>query len=131
MLEQLAKQCDRKTASKKSGMEKKPDDISLLASGEKGDEVGAASDEESVNKNNKTVDAPKSPSTEEGESSAFGESTAIKRFIERTRDIVDTIDKQVAEAQNIQRLAEIQRNIDTSGLEKFPDSPITNEYRVC
>ena len=41
---------------------------------------------------------------------AFVESSLIKQFVERTRDIVDTIDKQVAEAQNIQRLAEIQQN---------------------
>ena len=35
----------------------------------------------------------------------------------------------MAEAQNIQRLAEIQRNLDTSGLEKNPDNPICTEYR--
>ena len=54
----------------------------------------------------------------------------VRRCVDRSREILDSIDKQVAEAQNIQRLAEIQRNLDTSGLEKMPDSPITNEYRV-
>merc|ERR1712088_707599 len=75
------------------------------------------------------ADAPKSPSTEDRENLAFVESSLIKQFVERTRDIVDTIDKQVAEAQNIQRLAEIQRNLDTTGLEKYPESPICIEYK--
>ena len=54
----------------------------------------------------------------------------VRRCVDRSREILDSIDKQVAEAQNIQRLAEIQRNLDASGLEKMPESPITNEYRV-
>ena len=54
----------------------------------------------------------------------------VRRCVDRSREILDSIDKQVAEAQNIQRLAEIQRNLDTSGLEKMAESPITNEYRV-
>lgn len=53
----------------------------------------------------------------------------VRRCVDRSREILDSIDKQVAEAQNIQRLAEIQRNLDTSGLEKMAESPITNEYR--
>ena len=52
------------------------------------------------------------------------------RCVERTRDILESIDKQVAEAQNIQRLAEIQKNLDTSGLDKYADNPIAKEYRV-
>ena len=32
--------------------------------------------------------------------------------------------------QNKQKLAEIQGNVDTSGLERMPDHPITAEYRV-
>ena len=54
----------------------------------------------------------------------------VRRCVDRSREILDSIDKQVAEAQNIQRLAEIQRNLYTSGLEKMAESPITNEYRV-
>ena len=54
----------------------------------------------------------------------------VRRCVDRSREILESIDKQVAEAQNIQRLAEIQRNLDTSGLEKMPDSPICAEYRV-
>merc|ERR1719225_530141 len=53
----------------------------------------------------------------------------VRRCVDRSREILDSIDKQVAEAQNIQRLAEIQQNLDTSGLEKMAESPITNEYR--
>ena len=34
-----------------------------------------------------------------------------------------------AEAQNIRRMAEIQSCLDSSGLEKIPESPITLEYR--
>ena len=139
MLEQLAKQCDRKQPTSKT-KDKKPDDSlssakdSSLISNEKGD--GSGGDEESVDRISKlstatsALDVPKSPSTEERDNSAFVESTLIKKFVDRTRDIVDTIDKQVAEAQNIQRLAEIQQNLDTSGLEKFPESPISIEYRV-
>ena len=54
----------------------------------------------------------------------------VRRCVDRSREILESIDKQVAEAQNIQRLAEIQANLDTSGLEKMPDSPICAEYRV-
>ena len=54
----------------------------------------------------------------------------MKRCVDRTREILESIDRQVAEAQNIQRLAEIQRFLDTTGLEKMPDSAICAEYRV-
>lgn len=54
----------------------------------------------------------------------------VRRCVDRSREILESIDKQVAEAQNIQRLAEIQRSLDTSGLEKIPESPISSEYRV-
>ena len=43
---------------------------------------------------------------------------------------MSAIDHQVAEAQNKQRLQEIMLRLDTSGLEKMPDSPICQEYRV-
>ena len=36
---------------------------------------------------------------------------------------------QETEAQNIRRMAEIQSCLDSSGLEKIPESPITLEYR--
>ena len=138
MLEQLAKQCDRKPTSKNKDKKSTSDETSSLkdssiTSNEKGGD--GSGDEESVDRISKSStatssDAPRSPSTEERDKSAFVESTLIKKFVDRTRDIVDTIDKQVAEAQNIQRLAEIQQNLDTSGLEKFPDSQISIEYRV-
>ena len=43
---------------------------------------------------------------------------------------MSAINHQVAEAQNRQRLQEIMARLDTSGLEKMPDSPICQEYRV-
>ena len=54
----------------------------------------------------------------------------IRRCVDRTREILESIDRRVHEAQNIQKLVEIQRNLDTSGLEKLPDSQICQEYRV-
>jgi hypothetical protein len=54
----------------------------------------------------------------------------VRSCVDRTREILESIDRQVAEAQNIQRLAEIQCNLDTSGLEKMPESAICVEYRV-
>ena len=54
----------------------------------------------------------------------------VKRCVDRTREILESIDRQVAEAQNIQSLAEIQKCLDTTGLEKMSDSPICAEYRV-
>ena len=54
----------------------------------------------------------------------------VRRCVERSREILNSIDIQVAEAQNIQRLQEIQQNLDTSGLEKMPESAICQEYRV-
>ncbi|XP_071744698.1 uncharacterized protein [Lepeophtheirus salmonis] len=57
--------------------------------------------------------------------------STIKNCVERTKFILDSIDKRVAEAQNLQRLAEIQKNLDTSGLEKNPESSIPAEYKNC
>jgi len=54
----------------------------------------------------------------------------VKAATERTKEILDCIDKQVAEQQNRLRLAEIQSNLDTSGLDKMgSDHPIFLEYR--
>ena len=54
----------------------------------------------------------------------------VKRLVDRTREILESIDKQVAEAQNVQRLMEIQQNLNTSGLEKMANNLIAQEYRV-
>ena len=62
--------------------------------------------------------------------SASPEAAVIKRCVDRSREILECIDQQVADVQNKQKLAEIQGNIDTSGLERMPDHPITAEYRV-
>ena len=49
---------------------------------------------------------------------------------EKTKEIIDSIDKLVALQQNRLRLAEIQTNLDTSGLDKMGhDHPIYREYR--
>lgn len=53
-----------------------------------------------------------------------------RKCFKRTKEILESIDRRVAEAMNLQRMHEIQRNLDTSGLEKMPDSPICAEYRV-
>ena len=43
--------------------------------------------------------------------------------------VLKVTNNQEVEAKNIQRMAEIQNCLDTSGLEKIPESPITLEYR--
>ena len=43
--------------------------------------------------------------------------------------VLEVTNNQEAEAKNIQRMADIQKCLDTSGLEKIPESPITLEYR--
>ena len=49
---------------------------------------------------------------------------------EKTKEIIDSIDKLVGLQQNRLRLAEIQTNLDTSGLDKMGhDHPIYREYR--
>ena len=68
--------------------------------------------------------------TAPNEDESEDESGVIKKCVDRSREILESIDKQVAEAQNEQKLSEIQRNLDTSGLEKMPDSSICSEYRV-
>ncbi len=57
------------------------------------------------------------------------EHVKVRECVVRSREILESIDKQVAEAQNIQKLLEIQRNLDTSGLDKMSDSQICMEYR--
>ena len=54
----------------------------------------------------------------------------IKEVEARTKEILENIDKQVAEAQNIRKLEEIQKNLDTSGLEKLgPENQVCVDYR--
>ena len=54
----------------------------------------------------------------------------IKEVTVRTREILDSIDKEVAHAQNIRKLEDLQRVLDTSGLEKLgQDNPVCVEYR--
>ena len=54
----------------------------------------------------------------------------IKEVEARTKEILENIDKQVAEAQNIRKLEEIQQHLDTSGLEKLgPENRVCVDYR--
>ena len=54
----------------------------------------------------------------------------VKEVLARTKEILNSIDKEVAEAQNKRNLEELQRSLDTSGLEKMgPDNPVFMEYR--
>ena len=59
-----------------------------------------------------------------------GELQLILAVREKTKEIIDSIDKLVATTQNRLRLAEIQAGLDTSGLDKMGhDHPIYREYR--
>ena len=54
----------------------------------------------------------------------------IQEVTVRTREILDSIDKEVAEAQNKRKLEELQRNLDTSGLEKLgQENQVFIDYR--
>jgi len=59
------------------------------------------------------------------------EASIVKKSVLRTKEILEVIDKQVAEAQNKQQLVEIQGALDTSGLDKHvgSDHPICLEYK--
>merc|ERR1719318_1376792 len=60
-----------------------------------------------------------------------GELELVKEATARTKEILDNIDKQVAEAQNKRKLEDVQRNLDTSGLEKMgSDNSVNMEYRT-
>eukprot|EP00092_Neocalanus_flemingeri_P029208 GFUD01031705.1.p1 GENE.GFUD01031705.1~~GFUD01031705.1.p1 ORF type:complete len:1324 (-),score=443.62 GFUD01031705.1:1464-5210(-) len=59
-----------------------------------------------------------------------GELDLVKEATARTKEILDSIDQQVAEAQNKRKLDDVQRNLDTSGLEKMgPENSVNIEYR--
>jgi len=59
-----------------------------------------------------------------------GELEMVREATARTKEILDSIDKQVAEAQNKRELEDVQRNLDTSGLEKMgAENPVNMEYR--
>ena len=79
-------------------------------------------------KHNTSIEA--SSSSQSSSSSGGGEAGVVMGYVNRSKEILESIDKQVAEAQNIQRLAEIQSNLDTSGLHRAPESSICQEYRV-
>ena len=62
---------------------------------------------------------------------ANSELELIKEVTVRTREILDSIDKEVAEAQNKRKLEELQRVLDTSGLEKLgQENQVYLDYRL-
>ena len=64
------------------------------------------------------------------ESSDSPEYDVIVTVTEKTKEIIDSIDKIVAAQQNRLRLAELQSNLDSSGLDKMGgDHPIYVEYK--
>ena len=64
------------------------------------------------------------------ESCESPEYDVIMRVTEKTKEIIDSIDKIVAAQQNRLRLAELQSNLDSSGLDKMGgDHPIYVEYK--
>lgn len=58
------------------------------------------------------------------------ELVSILRAVERSREILNNVNQAVREAEDIQRLTEIQRRLDKSGFEKV-EHPMAGEFKVC
>ncbi|XP_017794853.1 PREDICTED: rho guanine nucleotide exchange factor 11 isoform X2 [Habropoda laboriosa] len=56
------------------------------------------------------------------------ERTAVLRSLDRSKEILSCVNQAVREAEDYQRLAEIQRTIDRSAFEKF-DHPTVQEFK--
>ena len=57
------------------------------------------------------------------------EKSAVLRSLERSKEILSRVNQAVKEAEDYQRLAEIQRTIDKSAFEKFADNPTVQEFK--
>lgn len=57
------------------------------------------------------------------------EEIRVKRALERSKEILNHVDAAVKEAEDQQRLAEIQRRLDKSPFDKV-DHPIAVEFKV-
>ena len=57
------------------------------------------------------------------------ERAAVLRSVERSKEILSRVNQAVKEAEDYQRLVEIQRTIDKSAFEKFVDNPTVQEFK--
>jgi hypothetical protein len=58
------------------------------------------------------------------------ELVSVLRAVERSKEILNHVNQAVREAEDIQRLTEIQRRLDKSGFEKV-EHPMAGEFKVC
>jgi hypothetical protein len=64
--------------------------------------------------------------TEEGTE----ELASVLRAVERCKEILNHVNQAVREAEDYQRLADIQRRLEKSGFDKL-DHPMAGECKVC
>ncbi|XP_033211602.1 rho guanine nucleotide exchange factor 12 isoform X2 [Belonocnema kinseyi] len=57
------------------------------------------------------------------------ERAAVLRSVERSKEILSRVNQSVKEAEDYQRLVEIQRTIDKSAFEKFVDNATVQEFK--
>lgn len=57
------------------------------------------------------------------------EMTTVRKCLERSREILNKVNQAIKEAENYNRLVDIQRRLDKSAFEKS-DHPIANELKV-
>jgi hypothetical protein len=57
------------------------------------------------------------------------ELVSVLRAVERSKEILNNVNQAVREAEDIQRLTEIQRRLDKSGFEKV-EHPMAGEFKV-
>jgi hypothetical protein len=58
------------------------------------------------------------------------ELVSVLRAVERSKEILNHVNQAVREAEDIQRLTDIQRRLDKSGFEKV-EHPMAGEFKVC
>jgi hypothetical protein len=55
---------------------------------------------------------------------------SVLRAVERSKEILNHVNQAVREAEDIQRLSDIQKRLDKSGFEKV-EHPMASEFKVC
>jgi len=58
------------------------------------------------------------------------ELVSVLRAVERSKEILNHVNQAVREAEDYQRLADIQRRLEKSGFDKS-DHPMAGECKVC
>ena len=58
------------------------------------------------------------------------ELVSVLRAVERSKEILNHVNQAVREAEDYQRLADIQRRLEKSGFDKL-DHPMAGECKVC